>query len=436
MERAKPQKFFYGWIILAACFLVAAVSGGLFLTFGVFFKPLQDYFGWDRGVISSIDALYVVGMAVSSIFMGRLTDRYGPRITVALAALLLGLGFSLASQTHYLWQIYLFYLIASMGAGVMLAPPSATIQRWFVKRRGFTLGLVLGGTGFGVLIYSPVINALILAYGWQATYIILGTSTWALLTAAALVMEHSPERKGLRPYGADSIASASGKGSPASSRETDESAMADRVSEWSTKEAIKTKQFFILWALWAFVNFPTRIIDVHIVPFALDIGVQRAIATAAMGFIGGVGVAGRIFMGGLADKVGWKKTLIITCFGQGIMLLWLIGTRNLGMLTVFVLVYGLAYGGRLPSLTGLIGYCFGTKSLGEITGIIFGVGISTAALGPIFAGFIFDRVGSYGIAFLIGAFMFVSMGLLTFFIKPPLKTSSGARPPRLTVEKL
>ena len=134
-------------------------------------------------------------------------------------------------------------------------------------------------------------------------------------------------------------------------------------------------------------------------------------------------------MGGLADRVGWKRTLIVTCFGQGVMLLWLIGTRNLGMLAVFVLVYGLAYGGRMPAFIGLISYCFGTKSLGEITGIIYGIGISIAALGPIFAGFIFDRTGSYGIAFLIGAFMFVSMGLLTSLVKPPRKTPEEDRSP-------
>jgi hypothetical protein len=107
MNAAEKPTFFYGWVIVATCF-VAATSYGLFYTFGVFFKSLQTEFGWGRALTGSVHSLHLVIYALSTYFFGRLTDRHGPRRALSLGALFIGTGLSLCSQISSTWHLYFF----------------------------------------------------------------------------------------------------------------------------------------------------------------------------------------------------------------------------------------------------------------------------------------------------------------------------------------
>jgi OFA family oxalate/formate antiporter-like MFS transporter len=124
-------------------------------------------------------------------------------------------------------------------------------------------------------------------------------------------------------------------------------------------------------------------------------------------------------MGLVAEKIGWKWGLFLSCLLPGLMLLWLIGVRNLWMLSVFAVVYGFFYGGKITTIPGLIASFFGTRSLGEIIGAIHGVSLVGGIIGPVLGGYIFDRSGSYRFAFLIAALAFLASAILTLFARPP-----------------
>ena len=100
-------KFFYGWIIVFGGFFASA-SYGVFYSLGVFFKPLQQEFGWSASSISSIHSVHMAVFAVTTPLMGRMADRYGVRKTFSLCAILIGLGFILCSTVKELWHFYLF----------------------------------------------------------------------------------------------------------------------------------------------------------------------------------------------------------------------------------------------------------------------------------------------------------------------------------------
>lgn len=118
--------------------------------------------------------------------MGWLCDKYGLRVPMILGAILLGAGFCLLSKVNSLSQFYLFYAIASLGAGIVFAPPTATAQKWFVKRTGLALGIVVAGVGLGTLVYAPLAEHLISSYGWRTAYIQIGTGTAILILPASL----------------------------------------------------------------------------------------------------------------------------------------------------------------------------------------------------------------------------------------------------------
>jgi MFS family permease len=405
MYPAEKPTFFYGWVIVATCF-IAATSYGLFYTFGVFFKSIQTEFGWGRALTGSVHSVHLVIYALSTYFFGRLTDSIGPRRALSLGAFFIGIGLSLCSQIHSIWHLYFFYIIASLGSGVTVSLPNATVQKWFVRKRGLALGLVTAGVGAGTLLLAPLTQHLIASLGWRRSYIIIGICYWALLTLAAMAMVDQPEKKGLKPYGwQDKVRAA---------LEND-----IQFHDWPAKEAMKTKIFLLIILIYFFTNLPIHMVMIHIVPYLTDLGISRALAAGVLGLIGGISISGRIGMGVLSEKIGWKWGLFLCCLICSIMLFWLISVRSAWTLLVFTLTYGFFYGGKITNIPGLIGSFFGTKSLGEIIGIIHAVSLTGGIIGPVLGGYIFDRSGSYRLAFLIAALAFLTSAILTLFAHPP-----------------
>jgi MFS transporter, OFA family, oxalate/formate antiporter len=414
MDTPKRDPFFYGWVIVATCF-VAATSYGLFYTFGVFFKSLQAEFGWGRALTGSVHSVHLLIYALSTYSFGRLTDRIGPRRALSLGAVFIGVGLCLCSQIQNIWHLYLFYIIASLGSGVTVSLPNATVQKWFIKKRGLALGLVTAGVGAGTLLLAPLSNSLITFLGWRMAYVIIGLLFWGLLTANALFMEENPEKKGLKPYGWQET------GRP------ETSSGIKRTPDWPVREAMKTGAFFLIISIYFFTNLPIHMVMIHIVPYATDLEISKAFAASALGLIGGISILGRIGMGLIAEKMGWKWGLFLCCLLSGLMLLWLIGVRNLWMLSAFAVVYGFFYGGKITTIPGLIGSFFGTRFLGEIIGAIHAVSLAGGIIGPVLGGYIFDRTGSYRIAFLIAALAFLTSAVLTLFARPPQSKKSALK---------
>ena len=143
-------RFFYGYIVVVAAFCIMVVMWGTFHAFGIFFNPVLAEFGWTRAMTSGAFSLSLLVSGFSAIFMGRLTDRIGPRLVLALCGFLLGLGYLLISRVSAFWQLYLLYgVIIGIAMGGSWVPLMSTVARWFVARRSMMTGVVLAGLGTG-----------------------------------------------------------------------------------------------------------------------------------------------------------------------------------------------------------------------------------------------------------------------------------------------
>jgi MFS family permease len=158
--------FFYGYLIIAACASIQAIGVGTYVTFGVFFGPLLDELGGSRASLSGAHSLAFLIAGLLGILVGRLTDRFGPRVLMTVAGFFFGFALLLMSSAAALWQVYLFYsVLLGIGLSAIDVIALSTTARWFFRRRGVMTGIVKMGTGSGQLVMPLVASALITGFG-------------------------------------------------------------------------------------------------------------------------------------------------------------------------------------------------------------------------------------------------------------------------------
>ena len=398
-NRNNELRFFYGWIIVIASFLVTFISFSIRYSFGIFSVSLLEEFekfGWTETLIFGAPLFSTIVGGLSNIVMGRLSDKYGPKITFGVNGFLVGLGLVLCSQISALWQLYVFSsLLIGVGMGVAFAPTMATTSRWFVKRRGLALGIVTSGIGIGTLVMSPVITYFISVYGWRSAYLIVGFIAWIILISAAFMLKSSP---------------------------VENNALSDDKNRkgWGVLEAAGTRSFWLVLFSNSFWNLCLQMIMLHIYPYAeKGIGASPMVAASVLSLIGAGGIFGRIAVGVASDKVGTKRVWLFCLVCQVVTMFWLTEAKNVWMLYVFAPFFGFSYGGLVPLIPAIDSEFFGTKNLGAIIGII-GIGATiSGALGPFLGAYIFDLTGSYYPAFLLGAVATVFATILAIPAKKP-----------------
>jgi MFS family permease len=405
------SKYFYGYHIVAASFVIQAVCIGPLFTYGVFFKQFQAELGWSRAIISGASSLAFFIMGAGGILAGRLNDRIGPRIIMVVSGTSLGLGYLLMAHMQAPWQLYFLYgIMVGIGFSTHDVITLSTVARWFIKRRGMMSGIVKVGTGAGQLLVPLIAAALIAAYGWRHAYTIIGATALVILVATALLLRRDPAEKGQFPDG--------------NSADADGSASATSEPNISIRKAVRKGSFWILCVAEFTIFFCLLTMVVHIVPHATDLGLSPATAAGVLATIGGVSMVGRISMGTANDKIGGKRSLTI-CF---IILLsglcWLQIADKAWMLFLFAAVYGFSHGGFFTVMSPLVAELFGTGSHGLLFGLILFSGTIGGTVGPVLAGRMFDVVGSYQGVFwvLIGLAL---TGLIMILMLGPLQKADS-----------
>lgn len=402
MTKVKRPEIFYGWFVVAACFAVTMTLGEAFWSFGVFFKPLENEFGWTRTVTSSAYTAFLIGFSVSLVASGRLSDRYSPRPILLAAAFTAGLGIALCNWANDINQLRIYLFIAGLGAGATWSVPSSTVIRWFHNRpgSGLALSIAVAGVGLGALIFAPLVNYLILRLGWRGAYLTVGVAFFVIIGLAALVI-----RSPVKP----SAANKGGGTKPASVS----------PGSWRTSNAMTTPAFLGITFVICDAVIVFQAVTVHLVPHATDEGISATTAALALGLMGGASILGRLASGFISDRIGWQKMLAVSLFGMALSIFWLFFLKTTWMLYAFVICYGVFHGFRIPAQVGILGSLFGTQSVGELIGITAAISQLTGAFAPYVAGFVFDKTGNYSVVFIIMMGMMLVGGLLASMIKKP-----------------
>ena len=395
---------YYGYLIVFNAFLILFVMYGVHYSYGVFFKPVLNEFGWSRATMSGAFSLSSIVMGLLAIVIGLFTDKFGPRMVMTLCGLFIGIGYFLMSRLNVAWQLYLFFGgIVGIGMGGSFIPLMSTIARWFVNQRGMMTGIVAAGIGIGALIVPPVANRLITAYGWRMSYVILGTAVLVLVVLPAQFMKRDPSKIGQAAYG---------------EHEGEQSELKQDAKTFSLKEAVVTRQFWLVFGMFFVTGYCIFAVMVHIAPHAIELGVSSTSAARILATIGGLSIIGKVIIGRVSDSIGSRKTYLMGLILMSIAIFWLVPIKMMWALYTFACIFGLAYGGCVSSQSPLVANLFGLGSHGMILGGI-GIGFTWGgAMGPFLTGYLFDITGNYQMAFLICAGISSGGVLLTAALKP------------------
>jgi len=387
------------WVIVAVAVLVMFGFYGAQGSFGVFLKPISAGLDATRGITSGAMSIFMVLAGLVGIVAGRLTDRYGARIVITSGALLGFLGYALAYQISTLWELYLYFgIIVGTSMGTCFVPVIATVSKLFTDTRVLAVGITIGGIGIGQMTIPLLAAHFSDGYGWRPAFILMGSIVLIASLPAMIWLKSKPLGRSSTPVGNEAVAAAA-------------------PEIWTTGKALRTLQFWMFIVIAFVTGTGFYFVLVHLVPYATDTGIAATSAVLILTVINGGMLTAQLFIWFLTKKIGSRFTIILMLGLQAIALFLLMEVSSFHLLIILGIVYGFGFGGSNTLRLSMIPEVFGTRSGGEILGIISMAWAVGGVTGPILAGYIFDLSQSYSAAFLTAGLLLVIGAGSGFFLR-------------------
>lgn len=364
-----------GWIVVTAAFAITFVGFGCAYSFSAFMAPLEAEFGASRAAIAFVFSLAGFLYFALGAISGPLADHWGARPFAIIGMALLAAGLVLAGFARNLREVYFAYgLGVGCGIGIAYVPVLAVVQRWFVARRALASGLAVSGIGVGTLVLAPLAAWSINITGWRTSFWMLGAMAALLGIGMALLIRDAPR----------------------------DAATAASDCDASLRSMVCTPIFFRLYLACLACGLSSFVPFVHLPPFARDLNMDAASASALIALIGAGSTAGRFLLGSVADRLGRDRFLTATYVAMALAMgLWAMASTITGLI-IFALVYGVVYGGWVAVLPSVVADRFGTAKLSGVMGLLYtSVAIGTL-VGPVAAGLLYDATESYRLAIIAG----------------------------------
>jgi len=380
------RRYFYGWNVVAATFVMAVFSFGLgFYGLSVYVATLQRLHGWSAAAVSAPVTVYYVGGALLTMVIGDVYARWGPRIVVAQGTVAMATGVAALGVVSQPWQLYPAFIVMSLGWGAMSgAAINIILAPWWERRRGLAVSLAFNGATLGGVLVAPMLIPLIGALGVSGALTIAALAHLVVMLGVSVgVLRQAPAELGLAPDG-DPVSPRSRMGTASSSPP-------------GRRAALRTWRF---WSVSA--------------PFALGLAAQVgvlthlvALATPALGVAGAgravsvttaAAVIGRLLTGLVVDRLNRRlvtsATLVIQMAGLIVL------QRMPSPMGVYAgcVLFGLGVG-NLTTLPGLVlAHEWPRERFASLVALVVGINQLTFAFGPSLVGVLRDRAEGYGLA--------------------------------------
>jgi MFS family permease len=365
------------WVRLALALVIGSIGSVGMWSVVVVLPVVQAEFGVTRGAVSLAFTLTMLGFGLGGVVTGRVTDRFGIVVAIALSIAFLGIGFVAAGLSTTLWQFILVYLLIGLGASASFGPLMAEASHWFERYRGLAVTIVASGNYVAGTLWPPVVNWGTQLAGWRATHIAIGIFCVVTMTIVLALLRAQ-------------IGSAS--------RRSHVNAPSPRVDLRLSTNTLTAVLSIASIACCVAMAMP----QVHIVAYCGDLGYGVARGAEMLSLMMAFGIVSRIGSGFLADKIGGIRTLLIGSIAQGFALLFYLFFDSLSSLYVISAMFGLFQGGIVPSYAIIIRESMPASEAATRVGIVILASVAGMSFGGWVSGVIFDATGSYAAAFLNG----------------------------------
>ena len=325
----------------------------------VFRGPVSAHLNWDAGSASLTSSIMLAMFVLGIILGGYAQDKIGPKKVTLAGSIMIGSGMACTGLItgNTPWLVYITYgVIGGLGVGTVYMSTIAAVQKWFPDKRGFASGMIVSAFGFSLVVFAPLAKSMLSGMGVPNTFIIFGISFFVVCGFCALFIQNPPE--GYMPDGYKPAQTANTK------------------RQYSPKEIIKTKQFYLLAGGLLFTLPAYFILNPVFLSLGADRGLTEELALIGVSMTGISSAAGRLIVSWASDKTGRKPAMVAIAVIILCASLTMIVGQGILFLTCIVLI-SFGFGGAASVYSAMTAESFGTKYGGMNFGLVMiGFGIS------------------------------------------------------------
>jgi MFS family permease len=358
----------HAWTVVWAAFACMVVIFGIAYSFAAFFRSFGTEFAAERADVSLVFGISGLIYFLLGAGAGMLADRFGPRLVCSAGMVFISGGLFASSFAHSMATIYLTWGAGlGIGIGLVYTPSIASVPPWFVRRRAFAAGIASAGIGVGTLALPLLATAAIDALGWRQALQLLAAGVLVVGIGATLLLRRAPTR----------------------------AVPGSAAAGMTLKEALRNRRFWWMYVACVLAAPAMFIPFAHVSAAARDLGIGDARAVGLVGLIGVGSIVGRFAIGGFADRLGRIASIALLEASLGLCYLLWLGAGGYVALAVFALWLGLSYGGIVSLMPAICMDLFGARAVASTLGALYSGAAFGNLLGPVIAGAVFDRTGSY-----------------------------------------
>ena len=424
----------YAWLRLSVTLALMTIGATGMFVISVALPAVQADFGIDRSSVSSAYTMLMIGFGLGGILMGRLADRFGVAVPVAIGAVGLGGGFIAAGLAPGIVSFGIVHglLIGLLGTSATFSPLVADTSLWFERRRGLAVAICASGNYLGGAFWPPIVQHFIETVGWRQTYIGIGVMCLLTMLPLALLLRRRP------PGVVDSAPAARGNtaAAPAAAALPSQAAQVGQTGQLGqagplrplgmSPAALQTLLCIAGVACCVAMAMP----QVHIVAYCSDLGFGPARGAQMLALMLGFGVVSRLASGWISDRIGGLRTLLLGSILQGLALLLFLPFDGLASLYVISALFGLFQGGIVPSYALIVRENFPASEAGGRVAVVISSTLLGMALGGWMSGAVFDYTGSYHAAFINGvAWNLLNLTIAVLLLRRAMRMPGRGLPP-------
>jgi MFS family permease len=404
---------------------IALATNGIMTEFGL----------TDRAQLGIVLAAELVGMAIGSIFLGGVADRFGRRPMMLGCLVVMSLGMFMVTreagimangihnaalsfgrlqdtQTGII-HILVWRVITGLGIGGMLAAINAVVAEYSNKRRKhLNVSIMAMGYPIGVAIGSQISSVLLVNYSWHSVFYLGFFWTLALLPIVYFFVPETVSWVAMkRPPGAVEKISATmvrlGHGPVKELPPLTQAEHKASVLDIFSPALVLTT---ILVTAAYFFHITTFYFVAKWVPYFVGtLGFDPSSAAQMLFWVSVGGATGGGLLGVLTIKYSLKALTIASMICSTVLVI-IFGSSPADFTTLAVICFGAGFftNATINGLYAIFAHCYPTHVRAVGTGFAIGVGRGGAVLGPTIAGLLLEQGG---LSFASTA-VFMSMGSL------------------------